>query len=169
VGDGALRRLLVVGYGRRHEGKPEEHVIYSVVVLREGHDDEQLYKRYSEFCKLQERIEAASRTLNKQFVPPLPPKLLVGANERAVLVERVAGLQNFVDLCMLQPAYRPVLDEWVRANTKSRTTRFGTLGRKSKKDRGVRSRASMRVVDVCVVCLFGRVGTHLSYRLVGIL
>ena len=101
MADGALRRVLVVGYGRRHEGKPEEHVIYSVVVLREGHDDDQLYKRFSEFCKLQEKIAVVSHQQGKQFVPPLPPKLLVGANERAVLIERVAGLQNFLDLCML--------------------------------------------------------------------
>lgn len=148
MADGALRRVLVVGYGRRHEGKPEEHVIYSVVVLREGHDDDQLYKRFSEFCKLQEKIAVVSHQQGKQFVPPLPPKLLVGANERAVLIERVAGLQNFLDLCMLQPAYRPLLDDFVRASHKAKSTRFATLGRKSKKDRGGRSRDSMRLVPV---------------------
>lgn len=57
--------MIIQGYAKRHEGKPEEHIVYSVRVLRAAADDIETYKRFSEFHALNERCTAAARTNNR--------------------------------------------------------------------------------------------------------
>jgi Ran GTPase-activating protein (RanGAP) involved in mRNA processing and transport len=164
VAEGAIQRLLVVGYAKRHEGRPDEHIVYNLRVVRPGVEEQELFKRFSEFAELHERAVVATNQHNatmtampatasaeeRRFLPlpRMPAKLLVGADDRSVLQERVVGLQSFMEqlLSAQPPIFLPLLEEFVRSDdVKSKGNFLGTL-RRQKSTTTNNSRSSMRTV-----------------------
>jgi hypothetical protein len=164
VAEGAIQRLLVVGYAKRHEGRPDEHIVYNLRVLRPGVEEQELFKRFSDFAELHERAVVATNQHNaamtampatasadeRRFLPlpRMPSKLLVGANDRSVLQERVVGLQAFMEqlLTAQPPIFLPLLEEFVRTDdVKSKGNFLGTL-RRQKSNTVNSNRSSMRTV-----------------------
>jgi hypothetical protein len=164
VAEGAIQRLLVVGYAKRHEGRPDEHIVYNLRVLRPGVEEQELFKRFSEFAELHERAVVTTNQHNaamtampatasadeRRFLPlpRMPSKLLVGANDRSVLQERVVGLQAFMEqlLSAQPPIFLPLLEDFVRTDdVKSKGNFLGTL-RRQKSNTVNANRSSMRTV-----------------------
>uniref|UniRef100_A0A1B6CZC3 PX domain-containing protein n=1 Tax=Clastoptera arizonana TaxID=38151 RepID=A0A1B6CZC3_9HEMI len=56
-----------------------------------------IYKRYNDFVSLHNALQSASISL------PLPPKKLIGNFDREFIAERQTGLQNYVNVILMNP------------------------------------------------------------------
>jgi Ran GTPase-activating protein (RanGAP) involved in mRNA processing and transport len=163
--EGAISKFLVVGYAKRHEGRPDEHVVYNLRVQRPGVEELELFKRFSEFADLHERVVVLTNQYNAQLtaapaapgdekrflpLPRMPAKLLVGADDRSVLQERVVGLQAFMEQLRAAnpPIYAQLLEEFVRTDdAKAKAGILGTLRKPKAAASTTSNRSSMRVVN----------------------